>query len=99
MIVTDTYISFWGDTTSVIIYSSGYNSTGSGSANDGGWYGDAYLSAEVTISVLTQPLGASTALLFPKANNTYDLGEEGNIYRTLYVNDVKSNHTYGAVFN
>ena len=99
MIVADTYISFWGDSTSVIIYSSGYNSSGRGSANDGGWYGDTYLSAEVTISVLTQPLGASTALLFPKANNTYDLGEEGNIYRTLYVNDVKSNHTYGAVFN
>ncbi len=99
MIVADTYISFWGDTSSVIIYSGGYNSTGAGSANDGGWYGDAYLRAEATISVLTQPLGASTALLFPKANNTYDLGKKDSIYRTLYVNEIKSVKTYGAVFN
>ncbi len=99
MIVTDTYVSFWGDTSSVIIYASGYNSTGAGSANDGGWYGDTYATIDATISVLNQPLGASTALLFPKANNTYDLGQKDCIYRTLYVNEVEGVTVKGAVFN
>ena len=99
MIVSDEGITLFGSTSEVTIYSEGYNIVGNGVANDGGWIGNSFESIDATISILTQQLGASTALLYPKADKQYDLGKQELCYRTLYVNKVEGNEVYGAVFN